>query len=78
MTLDALSVRPSTQERLRELQRSMGLKTSHHVIATGIFALGQYLVNAGVFAATGAVAGGVLRTSARPTLNLLLLLSASV
>jgi len=56
----------------------MGLKTSHHVIATGIFALGQYLVNAGVFAATGAVAGGVLRTSARPTLNLLLLLSASV
>ena len=45
------------EERLRELQRSMGLKTSHHVIATGLFALGQYLVNAFIFGATGVVVG---------------------
>jgi len=45
------------EERLRELQRSMGLKTSHHIIATGIYALTQYLINACVFGATGAVVG---------------------
>jgi hypothetical protein len=48
------------EERLRELQRSMGLKTSHHVIATGIFTLGQYLVNAFIFGATGSVVGRVV------------------
>ena len=45
------------EERLRELQRSMGLKTVHHIAASGMFALAQYLVSSCVFGATGAVVG---------------------